>query len=61
MFAHHFVSPYPESWVEQEVLNDLTGQFAAIREHQEAANEAKYGGEELKREVVRGSLAQQVP
>lgn len=45
LFAHHFVSPYPESWVEQEVLNDLTGQFAAIREHQEAANEAKYGGE----------------
>lgn len=51
---------YPQSWVEEKRLDNLAGQFGATGSTQEEACEVKDGGEELKGEMLRGGLLQQV-
>ena len=50
----------PECWVEEKILYHLTPQLPTARQLQQALQETKDRGEELKREVVGTHLLQQV-
>ena len=54
-----FIGSYPEGWIEEETLYDLTDKLIAARVTQEAANEGKDGGEEIEGEVFGRDLLQQ--